>query len=731
MPDFNDATKLGSGKEMVERLSNLIAIFQNPALDFSKNRADGDDILGDAYEYLMRHFATESGKSKGQFYTPAEVSRVMAQILGIRNAKTSASTTVYDPTCGSGSLLLKVGDEAGTAITLYGQEKDAATSGLARMNMILHNQPTALIMQGNTLTDPKFKEGNALKTFDYVVANPPFSDKRWSTGLDPANDPYDRFAPFGIPPAKQGDYAYLLHIVRSLKSTGKGACILPHGVLFRGNAEAVIRTQLVRKGYIQGIIGLPPNLFYGTGIPACILVIDKAGAKEQRPIFLIDASGGFMKDGPKNRLREQDIHRIVDVFTRQIEVPRFSRLVPFDEIAKNDFNLNLPRYIDSQTPEDVQDIAGHLQGGIPIADVDALAPYWAVCPNLRKALFRDLRLGYVELRRENDEGQSASGGGKQPPLKQTILEHPEFQSFVKAMGEHFAKWRTTAAQQLRSLTSGFHPKQLIAKLSESLLDHYRSTNPSFPLHAQLSILNCYDIYQHLMDYWAETMQDDCYLIAADGWKAETYRIIESDKKGKQKDKGWACDLVPKPLIVARYFATEQAALDELAAKLEATKAKLAELEEEHGGDDGAFSELEKVNKAAVSAMLREWRTDNGEWRAEEIAVLEEWLKLNAEETDLKQHLKQAEEELDAKAYAKYPTLTEAEVKTLVVEDKWLATLEARIHGEMDHVSQQLTQRVKELADRYATPLPQLTLRVAELEAKVNDHLKKMGFSWNG
>ena len=198
------ATILGSGKEMVERLTNLIAIFENKALDFSKNRADGDDILGDAYEYLMRHFATESGKSKGQFYTPAEVSRIMAQILGIHDAKTSSATTAYDPTCGSGSLLLKVGDAATSRVTLYGQEKDAATSGLARMNMILHNNPTALIAQGNTLADPKFKDGDTLKTFDYVVANPPFSDKRWSTGLVPLNDPYERFKPFGYAAGQAG-----------------------------------------------------------------------------------------------------------------------------------------------------------------------------------------------------------------------------------------------------------------------------------------------------------------------------------------------------------------------------------------------------------------------------------------------------------------------------------------------------------------------------------------------
>lgn len=271
MPDFNDSTKLGDGKEKVERLTNLIAIFENPALDFSKNRADGDDLLGDAYEYLMRHFATESGKSKGQFYTPAEVSRVIAQILGIRYANPTNDTSVYDPTCGSGSLLLKVGEEArhdkDVKVTLFGQEKDNATAGLAKMNMVLHDYATADIKQGNTLANPLYLNGDALQTFDYVVANPPFSDKRWSTGLNAENDPWQRFQNYGVPPGKQGDYAYLLHILRSLKPNGKGACILPHGVLFRGNVEAAIRRKLVQYGYIKGIIGLPPNLFYGTAFP--------------------------------------------------------------------------------------------------------------------------------------------------------------------------------------------------------------------------------------------------------------------------------------------------------------------------------------------------------------------------------------------------------------------------------------------------------------------------------
>ncbi|MGC2446234.1 MAG: type I restriction-modification system subunit M [Candidatus Sulfotelmatobacter sp.] len=705
MPDFNDPGKLGSGKEMVERLTNLIAIFENKSLDFSKNRADGDDILGDAYEYLMRHFATESGKSKGQFYTPAEVSRVIAQIIGIHDAATTSATTVYDPTCGSGSLLLKVGDEAGTRVTLYGQEKDAATSTLARMNMILHNNPTALIEQGNTLSVPKFKDGGTLKTFDYVVANPPFSDKRWSTGIDPAKDEFERFKHFGVPPAKQGDYAYLLHIVRSLKSTGKGACILPHGVLFRGNAEADIRRALVRKGYIKGIIGLPANLFYGTGIPACIIVVDKQDAHARKGIFMIDASAGFMKDGPKNRLRAQDLHQIVDVFNRRLEVPKYSRMVPVDEIERNEFNLNLPRYIDSQQAEDLQDIEGHLRGGIPDRDVNALCRYWKVCPNLRRVLFKENRSGYVDLAVDK------------AAIKSMIYGHPEFATFIKGMNAHFAAWRDKTARTLRQLETGCHPKQVIAALSEDLLAHYTDK----------PLIDKYDVYQHLMDYWAQIMQDDCYAIAADGWKAETYRILEKDKKGKEKDKGWACDLIPKALIVARYFAKEQEAVTNLETELEAATARIAELEEEHSGEEGFFSDLEKVNKANVTGRLREIEHDKE--AQDEAGVLDEWLKLTSEESEIKKKLKDAEADLDGKTYKKYPMLTELEIKTLVVDDKWLAALDIAVHGEMDSISKALSHRVKELAERYETPFPQMVTRVADLERKVDRHLEEMGFAW--
>ena len=707
MPDFNDATKLGSGKEMVDRLTSLIAIFENKALDFSKNRADGDDILGDAYEYLMRHFATESGKSKGQFYTPAEVSRIIAKVIGISPENSSASTTAYDPTCGSGSLLLKVADEAGKPISLYGQEKDSATAGLARMNMILHNNPLAEIKQGNTLANPLFtKNEETLTTFNYVVANPPFSDKRWGNGVTIINgdDTFHRFREYGVPPAKNGDYAYLLHIVRSLKSIGKGACILPHGVLFRGNAEAEIRRNLVKKGYIKGIIGLPANLFYGTGIPACIIVLDKEQATSRKGIFMIDASKGYIKDGNKNRLRSQDIHRIVDVFNRFSTQEKYSRMVGFDEIAKNDYNLNIPRYIDSQEAEDIQDIAAHLSGGIPAADVEALREYWEVYPSLRRSLFAPAKPNYDRLLVAKDA------------IRPAITAHPEFIAYTAEMAAVFADWKQSVTARLKALQTGFLPKQLIGEISEQLLTHYEGKK----------LVDPYAMYQHLMDYWETIMQDDCYLIAADGWQAETYRILEKNSKGKEIDKGWTCDLVPKELVVNRFFRSAQQAIDDLTTDAETLSGRISELEEEHGGDEGFFAELDKVNKANVQARLKEIKGDAES--AEERTVLESYLDLLVRQTEGKRQVKEAELALDSLALARYKSLTVEEIKTLVVEDKWLTALEQAVQAEVEKTNQRLTQRIKVLAERYEMTLPELSASVEELEEKVAAHLAKMGFA---
>ncbi len=734
-PDFNDPAKLGDGEARMHRLGNLIAIFNDPKLDFAQNRAEHDDILGDAYEYLMRHFATESGKSKGQFYTPAEVSRIIAQVLGIGPHNTLASTTAYDPTCGSGSLLLKIAAEAGKHITLEGQEKDSTTAGLARMNMILHDFPTANIASGGegTLVKPRFLDDREqLRTYDYVVANPPFSDKTWSTGLTlgegGSGDKYQRFT-WGVPPKKQGDYAYLLHIVRSMKSTGKAACILPHGVLFRGNAEAVIREQLVRSGILKGIIGLPANLFYGTGIPACILVLDKENATARKGVFMIDASKGFRKDGPKNRLREQDIHRIVDTFRRQDESDlRYARMVPVAEITdpKNAYNLNLPRYIDSTEPEDLQDIDGHLRGGIPERDLDALGGYWKLMPALRDSLFQSVtRAGYAQLRLPIGE------------VKAAIFGHPEFTAFHGSVTALFRRWRQANTPHLKGFAEGGHPKALIATVSESLLADFKAA----------PLLDAYDVYQHLMDYWAETLQDDAYLIAAVGWKEgakprEILQVKNKEKKlvwpedhdfkrGKRRFKS---DLIPAALVIDRYFAAERNVIAALEAELAGIEQQLDEKLEEGSGEEGLFAEViegegdkQKITAKAVKARLKDIGKDPDD--ADERKALDEYSALLDQQADIKARLKAAQEDLEAKLDAKYPKLTEDDIKTLVVEDKWLGMLAAAVQGELDRVSQTLTGRIRQLAERYAMPLPQLTDDVAALAARVDGHLKKMGAVW--
>ncbi len=621
--------------------------------------------------------------------------------------------------------MLKAHDEAksstGLDLALYGQEMDNATSALARMNMILHDCPTAEIWKDNTLSSPHFKAPDGrLKAFDFVVANFPFSTKAWSNGFDPGYDLYGRFA-YGIPPKKNGDYAFLLHILTCLKSTGKGAVIHPHGVLFRGGAEATIRREIVKRGYIKGIIGLPANLFYGTGIPACILVLDKENAHARKGIFMIDASKGFIKDGNKNRLRGQDIHSIVNTFTHLRVVPGYSRMVPLSEISdpKNDFNLNLPRYVDSTEPEDLQDIDGHLQGGIPDRDIDALDRYWQVMPAVRPLLFESAgRAGYSRLKLPAGE------------IKAAILSHAEFASFDASVTALFEKWKKANSPRLKAIKSGDHPKALCEILSEELL----------AIFGKARLIDPYDIYQHLMDYWETIMQDDVYLIAQAGWvDAAKPRLLVATKEqkikeqpdftvGKQKFKS---DLIPSSLLIARYFAAEQAAIEALEGEVSAIDQQIEEMKEENCGDGGLLEEVVdekgKISKKAVMARLKEIGGDSE--YAEERKALENYAAQLDKQSDAKERLKAAQDALEVKLAAKYGKLTETEIKALVVDDKWLAQLAADVQSDLDQVSQTLRGRIRQLAGRYATPLPDLTKKVEALAARVEEHLKKMGAIW--
>lgn len=710
--DFNDEEKLGKGKEMQDRLSKLVTIFND--LDFRGSRAEGDDLLGDAYEYLMRHFATESGKSKGQFYTPAEVSRILAKVVGI-GPNTRQDQTVYDPACGSGSLLLKAAGEAPRGMTIYGQEKDNATWALSKMNMILHGNEIAEVEKGDTITSPQFTKGDHLRTFDYIVMNPPFSVKSWNNGLE--ND-YGRFE-YGRPPEKNGDYAFMLHALTSLKSTGKAAIILPHGVLFRGNAEATIRTRLLKRGFIKGVIGLPANLFYGTGIPACVVILDKENAQARTGVFMIDASKGFMKDGNKNRLRSQDLHKVVDTFNKQIEIDRYSRMVPMSEIAdaKNDYNLNIPRYIDSSEPEDLQDLSAHLHGGIPDGDLDALQSYWDAFPQLRSQIFASNRPGYSDLAIDVSA------------VQQAIFDAPGFHKLRDEATGIVEDWFVTHRDALAGITVDTTPNELIAIISDDLLTRF----------TPMPLLDEYDVYEQLMTYWHDTMHDDVYLVMADGWlnAAKPRKTIEDKERklsespdlvvgsGRSSTK-YKMDLIPPALIVARYFADEQAKIESLTAAAEEAARAVEEYVEEHAVEDGLLADAmdeDKISKVLVAARMKKVNPGGD---PDEIKALQHATKLYNIEAAAKKAVKDAQADIDLATLKKYGDLTEVDVRTLVLNDKWQATVVRRVAGEVEALTLDLVARIQQLGERYAATVKDLDAELNQLEEKVEAHLAAMG-----
>lgn len=777
---FNDEAKIGKGQEMVDKLTKLIAIFQRPELDFSKNKAEGDDIIGDAYEYLMRNFATESGKSKGQFYTPAEVSRILAKVIGIDKC-TDHDATVCDPACGSGSLLIRALAEAPFEISGYGQEKEGSTAGLAKMNAVLHNKATIKIMAGNTFSDPQFirsDDASELERFDYIVANPPFSLKNWSDGLKE----FGRFTGYGDrPPEKNGDYAWLMHILKTLKSTGKAAVILPHGVLFRGNAEAIIRQTIVDTGWIKGIISLPPNLFFGTGIPACILIIDKEGADNRAGIFMIDAGKGYVKDGSKNRLREQDIYRIVTTFNEQITTnPKYARFVPNKEIKeKNGYNLNISRYIDSSEPEDIQNIYAHIHGGIPAADIDALSKFWTAFPTLKEELLSVFSEGYYKLNVDEDE------------IRQTTYSNGEFAAYGEMIDVAFANWKAYADTKLKTLNNEVSAKELIVELAQVILNEFEG----------ITLIDKYDVYQVLLSYWNEVLSDDVSLIISEGngygVARETENIMKETKKTdadgnpELKVAGWEGKLIPKSIIISELFPEEKKAMDDLTEIVAETDSRLMILVEDSSEDsalseiaeggkvkskdiqdkmdelmsnvhtpliDGlvklqsmlpmkkkeyvdyisnniilevAYTEKGTVTKASVAYALAVARAEAPvpDAYADDYKELKEAYELAKKSEKLTKLLKDMDKALDEKARDRYASLTDEEILDLLINRKWYYIIGNGIYDLYAAISHQLADRIIELSKRYEDTLPELMKQASDYEARVKGHLERLGFKW--
>ena len=803
LPDvsFNNPDELGSGKELVDKVSGLIAVFQNPAIDFKNNRASGDDIIGDAYEYFMMKFAQESGKSKGQFYTPSEVSRVIARLIGIGNIRQMPTKkwTLYDPAAGSGSLLIRAADEApvddngDSIVTIFGQEKDHATAGLAKMNLILHQKGTGEIKRGNTLVDPAFTDDfGELKKFDFIVMNPPFSDKSWSDGIKTSEDKYKRFDGYGIPPEKNGDYAWFLHVLKSLDSNGKAGIIMPHGVLFRGNTEENIRIKVLEKRYIKGIVSLPANLFYGTGIPACIVIIDKENAETRDGIFLIDASRGFKKDGNKNRLREQDIEKIVQTFTNQLEISGYSRFVKYEKVLEqNAGNLNVPRYIQKIDDTLPQNIAAHLKGGIPGTDIESLKRLWDISPALKQEIFIcvDEAHDVYNLALPSGEIEGVIG------LDVNILAEKQKETDVI-----FTQWRDLVKDILLGIESETNPKELIRTIAVMLLNAYESAR----------LLDNYDVYDCLLNYWNAKLQDDVYAIKAGGY--EVGREIEyeyAQKKAKDesgetisvddtsKVKSFEGALIPREIIEAVYFADKLTTINELMEQSAALEAELDEMREEESGDEGLLKDVlndkgdsipkanlnkrlkeldAKKTSAAMDAMTRlvalfdEGKTDDMEKLIREMPELAEFdirnkngtfgkaklktaLKAtadsavvpeiykdeydaltayaakSAEKDEVDKKLKDARKALDDEVKAKYGELTVDEIKHLLFDMKWMAKLEADVHGEFEQVLNSLSSKVLLIAKRYEHTLGEIEERTEKSRAAVMAALERMGYKW--
>ena len=724
---FNDEAKIGKGEEMIDKLTGLISIFQRPELDFKNNKAEDDDLIGDAYEYLMRNFATASGKSKGQFYTPAEVSRILAKVIDISKCK-DKNATIYDPACGSGSLLVRAANEAPFSLAIYGQEKDISTAGLAKMNLVLHNKASGEIHSDNTFSDPWYKDDNdetKLRKFDYIVANPPFSMKNWMDGLKP----YGRFDDFDeMPPEKNGDYAWLLHIIKSMKNqTGKAAVILPHGVLFRGNAEETIRKNIINRHLIKGIIGLPANLFYGTGIPACIIVLDKENTENRTGIFMIDASHGFIKDGDKNRLREQDIYKIVTTFNSMTEVSGFSRFVPFDEIInKNSYNLNIPRYIDSTEKEDLQSIEAHLYGGIPQDDIDNIPHFWNVFPNLKNQIFGEYSKGFYKLLIQKDD------------VHKTISENIEFLEYNKKVNNTYNEWKKIANPVLTNLNSTDSNKEIILNLSEEILEKF----------SKLELLDKYDVYQVLLAYWNETMNDDVLLIIQDelGYNLAkiTDDIKEEPKESKKAKKdsakekkpkepkiiGWEGRLIPKQIVLDAFFALEQKEIEKAEEKLNQTESEFEEFIENNSDENGYFTDYmgddEKIDSKKITSrvklLTKEKKTQNEEYK-----ILNNYVEYESSIKSQKKHITELKKVLDDNCRNRYETFSDEEIKDLLVNRKWYKAIDDGIQNLYITVANHLTKRIVELYERYENTLSELTSKLAEEEKVVFGHLTQMGF----
>ncbi|MED4313301.1 type I restriction-modification system subunit M [Heyndrickxia coagulans] len=709
-----DLTDTALGSNLNERSKNIKALILLFA-DLNMVKLQKGDVLGEAYEYLIGQFAMESGKKAGEFYTPRQVSEVMAQIV----AKTSEIKSIYDPTVGSGSLLLTVGkhldEDAQKNLSYYGQEKNTATYNLTRMNLLLHGvRPEKMtIKNGDTLSqdwpeDPE--RPNEGVQFDAVVMNPPYSAKNWNRAGLKVSDP--RFEVAGVlPPDSKGDFAFLLHGLFHLGQNGTMAIVLPHGVLFRGSAEGEIRKRLLQKNYIDAIIGLPSNLFTNTGIPVVVIILKK-NRKIDEPVLIIDASRSFIKVGKQNVLQEKDIAKIVDTYVERREEEGYSHLATREEIMKNEYNMNIPRYIQANEEEIPHDVDAHLLGGIPQKNVDDLKILQSTVPDVLKQSLKEIRDGYVELLKPVEEiSEDVFNDAR------LIKISKEIESKTKAYIDKY--WDV-----LRNVDKS----SSLTQLMDEMLVEIKQILSSF------KYIDIYDGYQIVAEIWKNTLTHDTEIIALSdfytaGRTREPNMVTKgSGNKKREEQDGWVGSIVPNELIAKRLYSHKLEEIESKKTRIQEIETELSDLVEaakvEESDEANALGEClneagEAFENKLIKAALK--KTSKG---TVEYSLLKNVEKLFADKSSLNKAVKADEKALKEAIQERILTLTNDEIDNLMYE-KWFGnTLDAIVGLVWKPIKKEL-DTLQMLHNRYADTLSAIDEEIRDSESTLEAMMSEL------
>ena len=704
-------SKLGdSSNSQTKAISDLLYLIKDIPMDGKQDY----DVLGFIYEYLISNFAANAGKKAGEFYTPHEVSLLMSEIVA-DHLKDRTEIKIYDPTSGSGSLLINIGKAVGKhmgdsdRIKYYAQELKENTYNLTRMNLVMRGiLPDNIVTRnGDTLEEdwPYFDESDPIGTYDplyvdAVVSNPPYS-QNWNP-TDKEADP--RYARFGLAPKGKADYAFLLHDLFHIKNDGIMTIVLPHGVLFRGGEEGEIRKNLIENNHIDAVIGLPANIFFGTGIPTIIMVLKQK--RDNTDILIVDASKGYEKVGKNNKLRASDIKKITDVVTKRIDVNKFSRVVSRDEIRENDYNLNIPRYVDSSEKPESWDIYASMFGGIPAKEVDELSDYWEAFPTLKDELFTKVNDSYYEL--------------KIGDIKNTVQNSEDVKKFISRYIEAFNGFDEYLKKELMQAMSGVNISKEEAVLSEDIFGRLKG----------MPLVDAYEAYQILDNDWNK-ISVDLEIIQSEGFEATKQvdpNMVVKKKNGKDQEvqEGWIGHVIPFELAQSRY-------LSESVEKLKNAEERLSEIV---AGYDEALDELPEEEKdkdfvnddktAFVWAEVKK-AIKAKDVEPEVLTILKKVSADNDEEKKLKRQIKDDGEKLHLETKELIENLEDAQVMELL-HDKWIAPLVDSLEQLPDSFMSELITELGKLCSKYEDTLEQVEEQISSTENQLSGMLSMLSGS---